>query len=591
VLETSITEVQQVQNSKSLAPFGVLAQLSNPLVDPGPVSIRKGPNAIEVGWTGESFPEPAGFAEQILKSVVEWAKKDTRRFPSSSRSHANLALALLKAGQVDDAILELGVALELDPVDYIAGLTLARLHINNGDIQAADSLFQRLLVNRPDDPNLLVGLARLLIQKNNHAGAEDLLKRAIAANEHLSSARFLLGVVRLRNGNVPGAINALKIASRTDVRNPALHHTLGVAYAMIEEFSRAERAFRTALSLAPHSASSLRALCMTLLDQERPEEALAIVKPHIESNPTDTDGRDLLWRAYFSLRKYSLARSQIRQIIYDLGDSISVRRKSRLVGDLAATFGAEGQWKEAEAGCWKAVEIDAIASSTPYANLARIYFSTNRVQAGLDVLENSKSLFPGSEILRILISSGYARLNRFQDALAEVSPLLESGNATSDTYAQLGWLHSWLGDFDKALSVAKAGNERYPRVPGLINNLAYVYLELGRVSEARAALESLRKSTDQHAELIATHGLLRLWEGDFNGARELYQRAAQKASESGNKELSRKVRQKLHLELAKAFVRQGNFDLAQVEIQRGLAVRVAALSYDDHLKQLARSLP
>jgi hypothetical protein len=48
MLETSITEVQQVQNSNSLAPFGIRAQLSNPLIDPGPVSIRKGQNAIEV---------------------------------------------------------------------------------------------------------------------------------------------------------------------------------------------------------------------------------------------------------------------------------------------------------------------------------------------------------------------------------------------------------------------------------------------------------------------------------------------------------------------------------------------------------------
>ena len=422
MLETSITEVQQVQNSTPLAPFGVRARLSNPLVDPGPVSIRRGQNAIEVVWAGESFPEPAGFAEQILKSVVDSAKKDTQRFPSSPRSHANLALALLRAGQVDEAVLELEAALEIDPADYIAGLTLARIHINGGDFHTAESLFQRLLVNRPDDPNLLLGLARLLIEKNDHSGAEDLLKRAADANERLSSARFLLGVVRLRSGNVPGAISALKIASRTDVRNPALHHTLGVAYAMIEDLPRAERAFRTALCLAPQSASSLRALCMVLLGQERPEEALSIVKPHLDCNPADTDARELLWRSYFMLKRYSLARSQIRQIVRDLGDSIPVKRKSRLVGDLAATFGAECQWKEAEAGCWKAIEIDPRASSTPYENLARMYFATNRVEAAIEVLESSKSLFPGSETMRILVSIGYARLDRFQDALSEVSP-------------------------------------------------------------------------------------------------------------------------------------------------------------------------
>ena len=83
--------------------------------------------------------------------------------------------------------------------------------------------------------------------------------------------------------------------------------------------------------------------------------------------------------------------------------------------------------------------------------------------------------------------------------------------------------------------MAKTGLQRFPRVPGLINNLAYINLQLGRVTDAREVLQSLPRRVVPHTELIATQGLLHLWEGDIEGARRLYEEAARKASADGTK--------------------------------------------------------
>ena len=591
MLEASVTQIEAVQNSSPPGEFEVTGPMTSPLVEAGPASVSKNGDSIEVFWGIETHAEPAGFAEQIMASVVESARKDAYRFPKSARSRANLALALIKAGRINEAATELQLALEIDPADYFAVFTLARLHFIAGNISEAESLLNRFLNTRPDDPNVLLGLAVLSIQRNDFSGAEMLLQKALTEDRTLSSGRFLLGLVRLQLGNARGAIAELKLATRTDVRVPALHHTLGVAYALIEDFDRAERAFRTALALSPGSHATVRALCKSLLDQRKAVEAADTLKPYLEKHPEDMDARELLARAYIDLEKYALARGQLRLVLSRLGEDVPRKRRSLLVGDIAATLALEHRIKEAEAGLWKAIEIDPSASSIPYENLARLYLADTQMESALEILLRSKRVFPDSEATCVLVSHAYIRLNKFGEAVTELGQFLNSGNAAADTYALLGWLYSWIGDLDNAVDIAKRGYNRYPRIPGIINNLAYVYLQLGRPEEARDVLRKFPKHTERHTEFIATQGLLKLHEGDIPAAKRLYTEAARKASESGKGDLAKKVRQKLHLELARFFARKGDVEDAKAEIRRGLAIHVNVLPYDDHLKQLARQLP
>jgi hypothetical protein len=106
----------------------------------------------------------------------------------------------------------------------------------------------------------------------------------------------------------------------------------------------------------------------------------------------------------------------------------------------------------------------------------------------------------------------------------------------------------------------------------------------GRPAAARSILLSLKINEknirlEDKAVLTATWGLLHFRENDFKAGIECYQRAETIAFGSLQKNLPRAVRQKMHLELARAFLRLNDLERAKSEIQKGLAITLYSLSF------------
>jgi len=124
----------------------------------------------------------------------------------------------------------------------------------------------------------------------------------------------------------------------------------------------------------------------------------------------------------------------------------------------------------------------------------------------------------------------------------------------------------------------------------ILNNLAYVCAMMDRLEEARVAMRMAPKGLVPHAEWIATKGLLRLREGDERAGVALYEEAESVASEMGNKDLARRVRQKKHLELARFWLKKKDIQRGRIEIKRGLDIKVKFFSYEWDLKRLDADL-
>jgi tetratricopeptide (TPR) repeat protein len=129
-------------------------------------------------------------------------------------------------------------------------------------------------------------------------------------------------------------------------------------------------------------------------------------------------------------------------------------------------------------------------------------------------------------------------------------------------------------DMTGALAALREGNERFRGDPVIVNNLAYVYLMQGDARNARLVLESTEINSVEafKVPLIATWGLLYLWEGEIEKGRSEYRKAEELAVREGNKRLSRIVTQKMHLELARAYGRRGDIERAEMEVSGGLAI-------------------
>jgi tetratricopeptide (TPR) repeat protein len=590
MISTNATQENQFTTASPDPRFGVTAPHTNPLVASAPLSVTKVDDAVALFWEQESDVGTSPAAEAVLRQLRDRAEKEVLRSPNSARAHANFGVALAKCGRLDDAIAELNTALAIDDGHYLAGLTLARVYATQGRYDEAKSLYGTLLERHPRSDSILLSLAYLALRGNDYANAERFLERALGVSRRVAFPHFLLGITRLQRGNIHGSIAAFREAGRLDVRTTVFHHALGVAYAVAGDYSRAERWFRTALALAPDTEGSVHALGRVLLTQGRAVAAFEMLKGYVELHPDDAQGRELFARTCVELGKHANARAQLSHILHAGGEALPAKEKARLVANIGVAFFFEGNNTAGEAEVRRALEIDPGASPIPYENLGRVYVREDRLQEAARLLERAKELFPKRQSVRTLLSVAYARLDRFDVAISELLPFWEQGIADANTYSMLGSLYDWIGDVDSALRVAAEANERFPRKPGLMNNLAYMHLMVGQVEEARLVLHSLPRSVKPHVELVATQGLLRLWEGDCEGGKRLYQKAQAMAREAGQLDLAKRVREKMHLELARASARKGDVVAARIEISRGLSVRPARYSYRRKLEELLATL-
>jgi Flp pilus assembly protein TadD len=543
---------------------------------------------ISIEWEGDA-PAEAHNGENIFEIAAHRVRKETLRFPQSARAHATLGIALAKLGEFDDAIAELREALVIDPDHLVAGLTLGRVLGEQGRMAEAKEIYQQLQERLPRNESVLLSLAYIALREGQLDNAERYLQESLKTNKKLPHSHFLLGLTRLERRNTHGAIAALREATRLDVRNAALHHALGVAYAVAGDNVRSERSFRTALTLSPDATGSVHALCEALLAQGRAEEVVEQLKPRVEDQDTP-ETRDLLGRAYIQLKRYANARNHLKHVLAKNGERLSTREHARFLNNIAGTFRAEGDLRAAETELLRALAIEPEAPEFVYENLGRLYIDSERFEDAIDVLRRGSEAYRDNQAIRLVLSGAYAHIGQFDAAVGELRPFWEAGKGGADTYTTLGWLYELMDDHRTALAVSSEAYQRYPKDAKVINNLAYTLLMLGNVDEARTVLKSLPRRIQPHAEMVATEGLLHLACGDEAGGVFLYEKAERMAREVAQRELAKRIRQKLHLELARVAARQGNFSRAQSEIRKGMLVRPAAFSFDRQLQQLSSEL-
>ncbi len=93
-------------------------------------------------------------------------------------------------------------------------------------------------------------------------------------------------------------------------------------------------------------------------------------------------------------------------------------------------------------------------------------------------------------------------------------------------------------DFESGVEIARSGARANPDDPGILNNLAYCLLELGRIPEAESALARAKSDPNKpglEPALKATGGLLAFRKGDVAEGRRLYLEAIDKAKVLGSR--------------------------------------------------------
>jgi len=209
----------------------------------------------------------AYWLDRDTQAAIYWLRETVRRNPADGDAHFVLGAALAAAGNTVEAARERELARRLSsayeqrekkPAGDTVPKGLERIK-NEIELPHTRRIERKLASNEQKTQEELARVyldsARKQYERENDRLAVDELNRALYLSPYLSEAHVLLGRIHLRNGRVPEAIDAFKIALWS-AETADGHAALGEAYRQAKDLDAARAEAQRALAIDPASAEA-----------------------------------------------------------------------------------------------------------------------------------------------------------------------------------------------------------------------------------------------------------------------------------------------------------------------------------------------
>ena len=188
-------------------------------------------------------------------------------FPDSWRTHQLRAQGYALRQDLDDALKEFQVALQLRPNEAELHEALGELYLDNHSDDEAQTELQRALTLDPSRTHALYLLGRLYVQNRENEKALPYLQRAVRLQPDSAEASSLLGTAYVRLGQFANAVPKLKKAAPLD-HYGNVHYQLYLAYRKLGQAELAQKALVRSQDLRRSSLEHDQAL---ILGSPQPE--------------------------------------------------------------------------------------------------------------------------------------------------------------------------------------------------------------------------------------------------------------------------------------------------------------------------------
>jgi len=503
----------------------------------------------------DEYGHMSGFRAKMADLVeevgsFEGAKKfsmDLLNDSPSSASAYRMARLLVEEGDLDGAkgILEK----HTDTLDYFGLLRLAQVYALSGLIENSRTVVERAITIQPTDYR----------------------------------GWMFSGSLAMAIKDWQSALQSFRAAAEEPNNSSTLHVNLAYTYMATGQDSRALKELRIASRINPADKNAIVLFCDLALDLESPEIAKSAVDMHFEAGGRSSEFLERAARLCFSIgdrqsqQRDSFVASK-KYLSSLLGHEDKAQHWNNL-GVVEARLGNRARALKHFSHAVKQAETTEVDWSLPLSN---ILVDRIREREYALVEKATRELFDSTRIqqqkywqkIALQRCSALEGLGRRDSAAAFIESLLdvpmEDEFATVEMLSSLvnhfssmrpaeGKIESYLVRLRTAADSAggKLGTREYIRV---FNNLAFAYLQVNDLDNARAVLDKLRSVAKDDPYVTATIGLERLKSGRPDRAKDLYSEAVSKAPD---RKLKERLKQRMRLEMSRYFASIGDLDQAR----------------------------
>lgn len=386
------------------------------------------------------------------------------------------------------AVAEAHKALAADPGLLQAKLLLGVALSAQGNLQQAEVQLSELVQLAPENIQARKLLAQVNLQLQRPDVAAQVLAPIAQSNADDPQLSALLGVTKLRRGEIATGLEMLQRSVARQPDNIGLKHDLALAYLAVD---RREEAIEVLESMPAGSAHRESLLISALASAGDSAAARAQVDQIVAANPGDITVLNTAARFYAGVADFDAARSVVKRALQIDPRSLTT------FATLAGVESAAGRSDDALDAALRAAEIDP-ANQAAQLLVAELASRKGDVRLAIEHLEEVRAKNREAVQARVVLARAYVQQRNMKEAdvlLEEVMPHAEGNPAVANA---LGELYLDSGRFHEALRWFRDA-ARQDSDPTWLLNVARAQLALG---DAQVARETLQRLSAAHPDSV-----------------------------------------------------------------------------------------
>jgi tetratricopeptide (TPR) repeat protein len=445
--------------------------------------------------------------------------------PDNAGAHQMLGKTYFMLGDLTKSIGELQTAARLAPKDVDVIYTLGIAYLRNRQAADAKQLYNSMIKQFGDQPQLHVIIGRAYRQSGLLPEATEEFKRAIALDPHFPRAHYYLGISYLLDEGqkkIGEAAEEFKIEMAANPDEFFANYYLGVVYVYQRKWDLAITSLQKASTIEPNNPDPYFQLGQAYQELNRHEQAVEVLKKAIVFNPDLAHNKN----------QVTTAHHRLAQSLLKLGQNEAGQKELQIASDLKAqAFKLEQQVPTGAPGmgAGKLAELEASAPEIGFRQ--RVIYGTK----------------PDTKTTQELKSSA----DYYQKILATA-------------HNNVGLLRAERQDFRSAAEQFAMAVKWNPEQEGLDYNLGLAYYKSELYDRAIPPLENELKIRPENRPARLLLGMSRfdlgkalLERGDTKGAIDNLERAAKLDPEKPD----------FHLQLGQAYISAGRKAEGDSEIE------------------------
>jgi tetratricopeptide (TPR) repeat protein len=392
-------------------------------------------------------------ADGHIENAISELRQQLVQNMNSPEVHYYLGLALWEKGELAQAKTELRLATELDPGNSRVLLSLARLHLELGELDAARVFGERAI--QPGLPDI-----------QGHA---------------------LLGNIYLRQKDFAVARKEFNEAVLEAPGEPSLHLGLAQTYVGSGNAAAADKEFDVALRLSPQFDEALAELVDFWVATRRRMQALERVRTFIAYYPSDARGHVILGSLLAQSKDFKTAQDElVRAIQLDPKQVQAYLALGKLYQDRGETDAAIQRYEQALAVQPKMAPLLTL--------LGNLYLEKGDLPKAQSFFQQALAVDPDFAIAASNLAWVYAKQGTNLDTALKLAQTARGLLPDLDSIADvLGWVEVKRGNYSAAIPLLRECISKAPIYPVYRYHLGMALVESGHRAEGKAELEeSLR---------------------------------------------------------------------------------------------------